>query len=480
MGLVDSLAEDTVRVDSELLRDAMQPLREHIAFIVVFVLSAMLSALALTYIYSERYRGEATILFKPAELTKLTQHTTQALGSPFPSNTAFKAIDQTITQMLDSDALLRQVVADLHLEVPTPRDTSGPWYVQYYKQARYGLEDFAVNEWKFMQWGRIIDDPIDGAVAQLRRDLKVTSTESYVYSLKVVATTPERAKAIADDLGARLIETFRGADLGSADERRERLAKLQDDKSREVQSIEEQIRDLQASNQVASLSDELTEATRRASHFQSEQADTTADLRESDAKLAELTAKVRFLTPAATHAGSDDLSASPQSSRLSPIDYTRLTSDKLDAQVRSRGLSAKLASIDRTTGAANARLQLLAQVQAQYDFLAARLTAAKRDFAALSDAHLEATIESATGQSQLQLQAEATAPPVPISPIKIYHVGAAGALALMIAIGLAYVFDYFDIKLFLPAAGGARGRRAAALPAAAVASGGAAAGAILD
>ena len=157
------------------------------------------------------------------------------------------------------------------------------------------------------------------------------------------------------------------------------------------------IRDLQASNQVASLSDELTEATRRASHFQSEQADTTADLRESDAKLAELTAKVRFLTPAATHAGSDDLSASPQSSRLSPIDYTRLTSDKLDAQVRSRGLSAKLASIDRTTGAANARLQLLAQVQAQYDFLAARLTAAKRDFAALSDAHLEATIEVGDG-----------------------------------------------------------------------------------
>ena len=41
MGLVDSLAEDTVRVDFELLRDAMQPLREHIAFIVVFVLSVM-------------------------------------------------------------------------------------------------------------------------------------------------------------------------------------------------------------------------------------------------------------------------------------------------------------------------------------------------------------------------------------------------------------------------------------------------------
>jgi len=466
--LVNNLAEDTTRVDSGMLRDALQPLREHTAFIIVFVLSAMLSALALTYIYSERYRGEATILFKPAEMTKLTQHTTQALGSPFPSNTAFKAVDQTITQMLDSDALLRQVVADLHLEVPVPRDMSGPWYVQYYKQAKYALQDYAIDVWKYLQWGRLIDDPVGGAVALLRRDLKVSSTDSYVYSLKVIASTPERAKAIADDVGARLIDKFRDVDLGSADERRERLAKLRDDKSREVEGIEEQIRDLQSSNQVASLSDELTEATRRASHFQSEQADTTADLRESDAKLAELTAKVRFLTPEAAHAGGD-LSEAAQSSRLSANDYTRLTSEKLDAQVRSRGLSAKLASIDRTYTAANTRLELLAQLQAQYDFLSARLTAAKRDFSALSDAHLEATMDSATGQSQLQLQAEATAAPMPISPIKIYHVGAAGGLALMIAIGLAYVFDYFDFQLFLPTPGGERRRRTAALPAAVVA-----------
>ena len=61
------------------------------------VLSAMLSALALTYIYSERYRAEATIFFKPSDVTRLTSYSTQALGAPFPSNTASKAIDQTIS-----------------------------------------------------------------------------------------------------------------------------------------------------------------------------------------------------------------------------------------------------------------------------------------------------------------------------------------------------------------------------------------------
>jgi hypothetical protein len=63
-----------------------------------------------------------------------------------------------------------------------------------------------------------------------------------------------------------------------------------------------------------------------------------------------------------------------------------------------------------------------------------------------------------TGQSQLRLQANATAPLAPVSPIKIYHVGAALLLALMIAIGLAYVLDYFGIRLFLPPPGGERRR----------------------
>ena len=483
--MVDSLADGTARNNSEMLGDAMQPLREHLAFIVVFVLSAMLSALALTYIYSERYRAEATIFFKPAETTKLTQHTTEALGAPFPTNTQFIAVDKTISQLLDSDALLREVVADLHLEVTEPRIVSGPRYVQYYEQVKNALEDYSGYAWDLLRWGRIIDDPVGGAIARLRSTLKVTSNDSYVYNLTVSAKTPQRAKAIADDLGMRLVDTLRRIDLGSAEERRERLAKLRDDKGHDLERIEERIRDLQARNQVAALPDELTEATSRASHFQREQADTSADLHESDAKLAELTrmagltARAQPLTPETASAGRDPPETA-RTSRLSPNDYTRLTSDKLDAHVRSRGLTAKLASIDRFYDASNARLQDLAQVQAEYDFLSAQLAAAKRDYASLSDAYEEAVIETTTGQSQLHMQAEATALPAPISPIKIYHVGAAAALALMIALGLAYVFDFFDVDLFLPPPVGEPERHIAASSTAAAAPESPAPGVVLN
>ncbi len=484
--MVDSLANEATAVDSEALRyDAMRPLREHLAFILVFALSAMLSALALTYIYSEQYRAEATIFLKPAETTQLTQHTTEALGAPFPSNTQFIAVDKTISQLLDSDALLRQVVADVHLEIPEPRDVSGPWYVQYYKQTKHVLEDYFHYVWDVLRWGRIIEDPVGGAVARLRATLKVASNDSYLYKLTASASSPERARAIADDLGTRLVDTLRRIDLGAAEERRDRLAQLREEKGRDLEDIEEQIRHLQASNQLASLPDELTEATSRASHFQRERADNSADLHESDAKLAELTRLAELTArapPLAAEAAGDgrDPSPSARPSRLSPTDYTRLTSDKLDAQIRSRGLSAKLASNEQSYAAANTRLQALAQVQAKYDFLSAGLAAAKRDYASLNDAYEEAVIETTAGQNELHMQAQATALPAPISPIKIYHVGAAGALALIIAIGLAYVFDYFDINLFLPPADGGGGHPRAASIAAAEPTGRASTGVILD
>jgi uncharacterized protein involved in exopolysaccharide biosynthesis len=439
---------------AEIGQEVLRPLGEHRAFITVFVLSAVLSALALTYIYSERFRAEATIFFKPSEVTRLTSYSTQALGSPFPSNTAFKAVDQTIFQLVDSDALLRQVVLDLHLEVPEPRDISGPWYVRYYQQGKYALEDFANETWQVLQWGRVIDDPVAAAVASLRSRIKVTSLDSYAYRLNVTARSPRQAVTISDNLGAHLISSLLRVDLRSTDERRQRLAMLRDSKARDLEDIETKMHDLLASGQIASLPDELTEETKLASHLVGARADTTADLRQSEAKLAEVTDKLRVLHP---EPGRDPAETRP-ASRIAASDYIRLTSERLDERARSRGLSAKLASLERSGAAANARLLVLNQIQARYDLLSAQLNAAKRDFSSLSDAYQEAVIQATTGQSELHLQAEATAPPIPISPIKVYHVAAAGFLALLIAVGLAYVLDYFGINLFLPPSRGGRRR----------------------
>ena len=455
--MVDGSPEGADPAFSAVEREALRPLREHRAFIIVFILSAMLSALALTYIYSQRYWAQATIFFKPSDVTQLRTHTTEALGSPFPTP-SFRNITQTIDGLVSSDTLLRRVVTDLHLDAKEPRDYSGPWYVRYFKELKYALGDYAEEAWMLLRWGRLIEEsPVAKAIVDLRKRIKVQNLDSYVYTLQVTQSTPERAAAVADDVGIALIDLLLRDDRRSSDKRIGDLAALRDDKNREIESIETKLRDLLARSQIASIKDEIEKATDRSSQLQKERSDTMADLRQSNAKVAALAGNLRLPGPPAL-ARDDDPPATRRASRTGAEDYAKLTSKKLDAEVDSGGLRARLDSIDRSYAALVPHLQLLNQVQAEYNLLSVQLTSAKRDYAAVTDAFEETAIKNTSAQSELHIQAKAETPEVPVSPIKIYHVGAAGFLAALIAIGLANVLDYFQIRLFLPPAGGRRRR----------------------
>src|SRR5206468_328248 len=125
---------------------------------------------------------------------------------------------------------------------------------------------------------------------------------------------------------------------------------------------------------------------------------------------------------------------------------------KLESEVDSRGLRARVAAIERAYNGLVPRIQAVTNVKAQNDLLAAKLSSAKRDYSALTDGIQELALRQTTSQGELHVQAKPDGSIQPVSPIKIYHVGAAAALAALIAIGLAYVLDYFEIRLFLPPA----------------------------
>jgi uncharacterized protein involved in exopolysaccharide biosynthesis len=430
-------------------RESLRPLREHRAFIAVFVLSAMLSALALTYIYSERYRADATIFFKPSDVTEMNQHGQEALGSRLPVPTQ-KNLTQTITQLATSDVVLRRVVADLHLDLPKRHDTSGPWYRHYYKKLKYAVEDYADDIWKVLKYGEIINDPVTNAVYRLYKSVKITNDDSYVYTVAVTAETPAEAAQRTDHLVAVLTQLLQRDDRLAFEHRTAELVRLRDQKAREIESIEAAIQTLLATNRVASIDEELKSVTERLSKLRQQWADAQADLDQSNGKAAASAEKLRVPLPTGEY-GSP---TSAHTSRISPDDYGKLTTKKLDSEVDSRGLRGRLAAIEHSYTELVPRIQVLTDVEAQEDLLAAKLASAKRDYSALTDSIAELAIRQTTGQSELHVQAKADGSIQPVSPIKIYHVLAATLLAGLVAVGLAYVLDYFEIRLFLPPAGG--------------------------
>jgi uncharacterized protein involved in exopolysaccharide biosynthesis len=455
--MVDAIAEAAGSAYPGAEQDHLRPLREHRAFITVFILSAMLTALALTYVYSERYRAEDLIYFKTSVVPQLVPNSVEAFGSPAPATT-FKVIDQTITGLLESDPLLRGIVTDLHLDYQAPRDYSGPWYVHDAKVFMYGLADRLNALSNYLTFGRIIEsDPASGAIAALRKQIKVVTQDSYLYTLQVTSNSPQLAASIADRLGVALLDVLRRDGQAAATKEIADAVALRDAKLREIEDIESKIRDLLTGSEVVSTTEEITKITDRASKLQQDRWTALADLRQSDAKAAWLAEKLR--PPGSPEAArNDDSPATSRPGRLTATDYAKLTSDKLDADVNSRALRGKLDSLDRSYATLMARFRVLNQTESEYGPLSAQLKSATRDFGTLTDTVQQLTIKMSNGQSELRIQAKAVIPQAPLSPIKILHVIAAGALAAIMAFGLAYVLDYFDIRLFLPPGGGPRSR----------------------
>jgi uncharacterized protein involved in exopolysaccharide biosynthesis len=435
----------------------LRPLREHRVFIIIFVFSAMLCALALTYIYSERYRSEVTFLFKPSQVTELVKHSKEAFGTSAPGSMVVN-ITHTLDDLVHSDGVLRQIVAKLHLAADSPKDVSAE--DGSLNRAKAALQDFAKGAISVVMFGRVInDDPINRAVAGLRKQIKLTNDDSYVYTLQVTADSPQHASGIADEAAAALIQFLRDDAQHSVGKPAEELVSLRDGKRRDVERIEAQMRELLSQNEITSIKDELEKATDTVSALRRARADTQADLRQSEGKVAALAEKLRVPSMSKLAEDGGPAAAPARTSRINADDYAKLTSDRLTAEVNSASLHARLNSLERSSASFIPRLRVLNQVQAEYDVLSAELNSAKRDYSALSDAVQEFAIRAADNQTELRLQAKAITPVLPVSPVKIYHVVFATVLAAMIAVGLAYMLDYFHIRLFLPSAGGGPRRR---------------------
>ena len=83
--------------------------------IIVFCVSAILSSLAQTYIFSEKFLTVTTIQYKPQEITRLRAQDTRAFGAPLPT-IPFKIINQNMQEIATSEAILRPVVIELGLD----------------------------------------------------------------------------------------------------------------------------------------------------------------------------------------------------------------------------------------------------------------------------------------------------------------------------------------------------------------------------
>ncbi len=265
--------------------ELFEPLKRHKSFILVFTLSAALSALGLTYIYSEKYEGDTTILFKPTEVTRLRDHTDMAFGAPLPQ-AEYKVIGKTIEDLANSRALLEPVVKKLKLDIPDSRNYTGPFYYVWYKQAKDFLNDEGRDIWSFLKYGRVIEKTnLESAMATLGDNIDISNKDSYVFELKVRDKHQERVAQITNAVADELVLLLQQDEQQRAGLRSSQIKKLMDAKREEITSYQTRMADTLNSNSVVSVSQEADKGVYRYSELALASQNNEADLHDTEATL---------------------------------------------------------------------------------------------------------------------------------------------------------------------------------------------------
>lgn len=448
----------------------LEPMRKHASFIYVFIVSAILTALALTYIYSEKYEAMTTIIFSPEEITRLKfkVQESEAFGAPMPA-VDFKVIGKTLQELATSERLLRDVVAQFGLDEVEEKVYTGPWYIRYYEMFKDYGKEYAIKAWTFLKYGRLPDENLTAeAVEELADQIEITNQDSYVFILTVRDRYPERVALIADALAQGLVEMLEQDDIGVAGDKLKQLETLLAKKEGEIAGYREEIRSLLDSHKMTSVSREIERGLEQLYGFVSERTVLEAEIEQNKRKIASLDAKltlkggvagrstgesrrVAALNPRS--AGQGGRAVDSSRGRIQPEDFKQMASDKVFTEIKVDGLRARHASLQASISELEAWLRDLPAVELRIDQLETDLDRANEEYGMLSVALQELAVRKVEVQSELKIQHAATVPTAPVSPIKIYHVGLAALLGPFLVVGLVYVFSYFNIRFFMPSRG---------------------------
>jgi len=412
-------------------------------FIFVFCFSAILSSLALTYVFSEKYIAATNIYYRPLERSLLRQKDTEALGAPAPA-APFKVIIQSLKDLIRSETILRPVVKTLDLD-KTVKVEYSTWYRRWY----YGSKDFIKSQLSnlrsLLKYGRVIEeDATVKAIKGLANSISLeASGDSYVYILIVKDKYPERAAKIVDTAGQHLVHWLKEQDQYPVQNRCIQLDKQLQEIEKEIIELRTEREELLTQSNFIAIAEERAEGVRSIYAMEQEAIRFKAQIEEKQKIVRELEREIQ--NKSATY--------------VNPDDVKKMESDRLFTQIELQALIVKMDFQQSSIVKLRTKLQKLPSLKKKADNLDMQIDASTRVHLHLKDLHIEAFSQANLAESEIKVLHPTVVPAMPAQPIKIYHVGLTAFLSLFFSTGLIYVLAFFNIRTFFSSKG-VKGRRA--------------------
>jgi uncharacterized protein involved in exopolysaccharide biosynthesis len=192
-------------------------LRRHTFLIVLLCVAATLAGWGVSFIsplVPEKYEASAVVLVRPHEQIKIEPNNSGKEFSDFPvaQTPVVESASKTYIQIIQSPALISEVVRQLGLDHKPPKKEEGSalfrWITVPLKAIYDGAEPYLKDALSVVKYGKVYkDDPFIKAMERIGKGLVLKSYEdTYVFEIKYSDQDPQVAADVADTIAQLFIE----------------------------------------------------------------------------------------------------------------------------------------------------------------------------------------------------------------------------------------------------------------------------------
>jgi uncharacterized protein involved in exopolysaccharide biosynthesis len=466
------------------LYELLQAILKHKKLILLLSLSAMVQTCLVTYMLSEKYSASALVLVRPKQPMRISNLATgkELLDFPIPTTVPYEAMLQTYAEVLRSTAVAERVVRHLHLDVKTPEKS-------WWKRFKEWANDTASDAWTILKYGRLeAQDPFRKAVETVQDSITVTPTkDTYIFEIKYDSKNPDVAAAVVNTAAEELVQyndEVSRADAGLNRKHVEsRLVASEtalDASRRDLLKFKEANRISLLDTQVAAKIDQQVDFEKALDDVKKDVASAEAEIASIRDQLAKRTAYVKATVTTDDNKLYSDLRAdlaraeidletklkvyAPQHPEVVAVQtkiagikehmkdetprmvteetmsldslHESLTKTLSENIIRLDGLRSKEATLTAALRRVEKELAAVPQQKTQLSKLELDMGVVEETHRQIAK-HYEDSLIGEAGITQTLLVSKAVPPTYPTKPIKIYYVGVALGVALVLGIGYA-------------------------------------------
>jgi uncharacterized protein involved in exopolysaccharide biosynthesis len=393
-------------------------LRRHVRLIVALCIVTTLAGYGLSFLHPlipEKYEVSAMLLVRPNEPIKITEGSTgkEYLDFPVGQTPVVEAASKTYIRIIESPALISQVVRQLGLDKPRPKNACAGdtlfGLIAACLEALYDeVEPYIKDSVALVKYGRVLQgDPFTNAVNNVTGNLVLKSHEdTYIVEIQYGDGEPERAAEVANTVARLFIKFLNEMNSSEAKESASRLKREFEHSQQQLVDARERLREYKTSHEV----------------FQTQ---------------PEYDAKLKVISDLTTELARLD-------SSLAKLDMVPGRSDtRLAGTVEDNTYAMKRARLRKILAEKQAELASLPMIEREVQQRQTDVDVASTAYAIVAKALKEAELKS-DALPEARLISPALVPQLPSKPRRGIFLGVAALTGLLVGVALAFFLEYLN------------------------------------